>query len=86
MEPCVKMAALEHKKRLEKGVRVLTLIENRRRVTGDPNLDLAAERLIVERELQDLEAASFAQTAVRASPAMDVVIPVRRVIALETVR
>lgn len=41
--------------RLARGARMLNLLEYRRRASGDQNLGSNIERLIVERELADLE-------------------------------
>jgi hypothetical protein len=46
---------IHRQERLKKSVEVLTLIENCRRATGDPRLGAAIERLIVERELHELD-------------------------------
>jgi hypothetical protein len=44
------------KARLDRGFQLLTLIEERRRQTGDKTLGMAIEREIIGRELRDLEA------------------------------
>ena len=67
--------------RLRKSVEVLTLIENCRRATGDTQLGLAIERLIVERELSELEeTVAHNETARVTKMDQELVIPVRRVV------
>ena len=67
--------------RLRKSVEVLALIDNCRRVTGDARLGVAVERLIIQRELRELEDGALPPSAGR--PTMvdrEVVIPVKRVV------
>ena len=67
--------------RLQKSAEVLTLIDNCRRVTGDVRLGAAIERLIIQRELYELEDGALPSSTGR--PAMvdrEVVIPVKRVV------
>lgn len=67
--------------RLRKSVEVLTLIENCRRETGDTELGLAIERLIVERELSELEETVGRDETARVTKMdQELVIPVRRVV------
>ncbi len=81
MTPISKQDPQNSGERLRKSVEVLTLIENCRRATGDKELGLAIERLIVERELSELEE-TVAQDETARVTKMDqeVVIPVRRVV------
>ncbi len=67
--------------RLQKSVDVLTLIANCRRATGDPRLGVAIERLIVDRELHEIEQQWAAETSSGAADtSLEVVIPVRRIV------
>ena len=43
------------KDRLERGVRVLTVLDERRTETGNASLGAGIERFIVSREMRDLE-------------------------------
>ena len=81
MTPISETHSSSTKQRLRKSVEVLSLIENCRRATGDKGLGLAIERLIVQRELSELEETSQqGETARVAKMDRDVVIPVRRVV------
>jgi len=72
---------LSHPERLRKSVDVLALIDNCRRVTGDARLGTAVERLIIERELRDLEDASLPASVGRVTSInRELVIPVRKVL------
>jgi len=72
--------ATHRQARLKKSAEVLTLIDNCRRVTGDPGLGVAIERLIVERELQELEQQfSTDPQVLSVDRGREVVIPVRRI-------
>ncbi|MDA1315231.1 MAG: hypothetical protein O2968_18010 [Acidobacteria bacterium] len=67
--------------RLKKSAEVLTLIDNCRRATGDPRLGVAVERLIVERELHELDQQCSTEPPVGSlGESRDVVIPVRRIV------
>lgn len=50
-----KTQAANTRERLARGARMLKVLEHRRRISGDKNLGSNIERLIVERELADLE-------------------------------
>ena len=74
---------ITRQERLRKSAEVLTLIGNCRRVTGDARLGAAIERLIIERELRELEDdAAPAGARETAGINREVVIPVRRVVDL----
>ena len=80
MEHSPANATVECKQRLEKGVRLLAFIDEWRRATNNPNAGLAIERLIVERELLELDDSGFRPTpGLPPGAARNVVIPVRRV-------
>ncbi len=81
MRPISETHSSSTKQRLRKSVEVLRLIENCRRTTGDKGVGLAIERLIVERELSELEGTARQDDTARvATMDRDVVIPVRRVV------
>lgn len=81
MTPISKQDSQSSGERLRKSVEVLTLIENCRRATGDSELGLAIERLIVERELSELEETVASDETARAMKMnQEIVIPVRRVV------
>lgn len=81
-DPLMSLSRPTHcQERLKKSADVLTLIENCRRATGDPGLGVAIERLIVERELHELEQqCSTKPQPGSAGGGRDVVIPVRRIV------
>ena len=73
-------ATLDHKQRLENGARLLALIDECRRATNNSDAGLAIERLIVGRELIELDDLGFRPTPGQTPGAVrDVVIPVRRI-------
>jgi len=81
MTPISEQAPQNAGERLRKSVEVLTLIENCRRVTGDSELGLAIERLIVQREVSELEeTVGQDETAPVTKLDRELVIPVRRVV------
>jgi hypothetical protein len=74
-------SAINRHERLKKSAEVLTLIDNCRRATGDQRLGAAIERLIIERELNELDQQSATDTpASVVSVGREVVIPVRRIV------
>lgn len=81
MTPISQQDSQSSGERLRKSVEVLTLIENCRRETGDTELGLAIERLIVERELSELEETVERDETARVTKMdRELVIPVRRVV------
>lgn len=81
MKPISQQDPQSSGERLRKSVEVLALIENCRRATGDKELGLAIERLIVQRELSELEeTVGQDETARVMKMDRDLVIPVRRVV------
>ena len=79
-EPSRASATLDRKQRLEKGVLCLALIDEWRRATNNPNAGLATERLLVGRELLELDDLGLRPTPAETPRVVrNVVIPVRRI-------
>lgn len=72
---------IRNRERLQKSVEVLTLIGNCRRATGDLRLGAGIERMIVDRELHEIEQQCAAEiSSGTGDTSLEVVIPVRRIV------